>query len=144
MNGMLTPAMMWAILGAILFVVELSTFTFIFSFFGIGAFVTALLTWLGVTPTISAQLAAFSASSIITLVLFRKSAKRLLAGGSDLAPEFAGWKVKVTKDIPPGNEGAVDYRGSEWIAFSDSTETIAAGEQVEILGIEGTRLKVKK
>ena len=39
MEGMLTPAIMWAILGAIFFVVELSTFTFIFSFFGIGAFV---------------------------------------------------------------------------------------------------------
>src|SRR3990170_7454111 len=144
MEGILTPAIMWAILGAIFFVVELSCFTFIFSFFGIGAFVTAILTWLGVTPTISSQLAAFSASSIITLALFRKSAKRLLAGGSDLAPEFAGWKVRVTKDIPPGDEGAVDYRGSEWIAFSDSTETIPVGEQVEILGIEGTRLKVKK
>ena len=144
MKDMLTPAIMWAILGAIFFAVELSTFTFIFSFFGIGAFVAALTTWLGITPTISAQLAAFSASSIITLALFRNSAKRLLTGGSDLAPEFAGWKVRVTKDIPPGDEGAVDYRGSEWIAFSDSTETIPVGEQVEILGIEGTRLKVKK
>lgn len=141
---MLTPAVMWAILGAILFAVELSTFTFIFSFLGVGAFVAALLTWLGVTTTFSSQLAVFSASSIVTLVLFRNSAKRLLTGGSDLAPEFAGWKVKVTKDIPPGDEGAVDYRGSEWIAFSDEAETIPVGEQVEILGIEGTRLKVKK
>jgi membrane protein implicated in regulation of membrane protease activity len=49
----------------------------------------------------------------------------------------------VIKPIPAGGEGAIQYRGSDWIAFSDAAQTIPEGAIVQIESIEGIRVKVK-
>jgi membrane protein implicated in regulation of membrane protease activity len=51
--------------------------------------------------------------------------------------------VKVVKAILVGGEGTISYRGSDWIAFSDSAETISEGSTVEIVSLNGIRAKVK-
>ncbi|MBN8706895.1 MAG: NfeD family protein [Bacteroidetes bacterium] len=138
-----SPELIWAILGIVLLALELVTFTFILSFFGIGAILTALTTWTGLTPEISSQLGVFSVTSLLAVFLFRKTAKKMFAGTNDRVPEYVGEKVTVLKEIPVDGEGVIAYRGSEWIAFSDHTESISEGSKVEIFAIEGIRVKVK-
>jgi membrane protein implicated in regulation of membrane protease activity len=139
----LSPVLIWAIIGIIFLGVELMTLTFILSFLGVGAIIVSLTTWIGLTPDISSQLAVFSISSILTTLLFRKTAKKLFAGHHDAPPVYMGEKVKIKKGIPPGGEGTIVYRGSDWIAFSDSPDTLREGDTVEIIAMEGIRVKVK-
>ena len=142
MHG-ISAVIAWAVAGIVLMIIELNTFTFIFCFIGLGALVTALTTWMHLTPGLSSQLAVFSVSSILTLALFRKTAQKLFAGTNDVKPDYMGEKVKVKNAIPVGGEGSIMYRGSDWIAFSDHTEVINSGSMVEIIAIEGIRVKVK-
>jgi membrane protein implicated in regulation of membrane protease activity len=139
----LTPALAWAVVGLVLLIAELATLGFILCFIGLGALIVALTTWLGITSSFSSQLIVFSISSLSLLFLLRKTAKKLFAGHSDAPPDYAGQKVEVVKPIPAGGEGAVKYRGSDWIAFSDTAQTIPQGATVQIQAIEGIRVKVK-
>jgi membrane protein implicated in regulation of membrane protease activity len=119
------------------------SFTFVFAFFGVGALIVSLTTWVGITPGLNSQLAVFAVSSLLMTFVFRKTAKKRFFGSHDIPPDYKGEKVKVVKAIPVGREGAISYRGSEWIAFSDSAETIAEGSMVEIVSLDGIRAKVK-
>ncbi|MHB8137882.1 MAG: NfeD family protein [Smithellaceae bacterium] len=139
----LTPALGWAVIGLVLLIAELATLGFILCFIGLGALIVALTTWLGITSSFSSQLIVFSISSLSLLFLLRKTAKKLFAGHADVPPDYAGQKVEVVKPIPTGGEGAVRYRGSDWIAFSDTAQTIPEGATVQIQTIEGIRVKVK-
>jgi len=142
--GVLSYSVMWAILGIVLIVAELMTMAFVLVFFGLGSLLTALLTWLGITPDFKSQLLVFSISSSGMLLMLRTFAKKRFFRRADVSQEFVGQKVKVTKAISVNSEGAVSYRGSEWIAFSDSNEVIPAGSMAEIIGTEGIRVKVRK
>jgi membrane protein implicated in regulation of membrane protease activity len=139
----LSPALAWALVGLILLIAELATVSFILCFIGMGALIVAATTWIGLTPSFSSQLIVFSASSLALLFLLRKTAKKLFAGHADVPPDYAGQKVAVVKPIPAGGEGTVRYRGSDWIAFSDTNRTIPEGATVQIETIEGIRVKVK-
>jgi len=140
----MSSALLWAIAGVFLIVVELVSFTFVLVFLGAGALITALVTWLGLTPETNMQLVAFSISSLLLLILFRKTARKMFAGQGGVMSDDIGQRVVVIKDIPPDGEGDVLYRGSVWNAISDSTETIPEGATVEITATEGIRLRVKK
>ena len=139
----LSPALAWALVGLVLLIAELATVSFILCFIWMGALIVAATTWIGLTPSFSSQLIVFSASSLALLFLLRKTAKKLFAGHADVPPDYAGQKVDVVKPIPAGGEGTVRYRGSDWIAFSDTNRTIPEGATVQIETIEGIRVKVK-
>lgn len=140
----MSPELTWALVGVILIIVEMTSFTFVLAFLGVGAFITALVTWVGLTPSTEMQLAAFSASSLLLLILFRKTARKMFSGHGAMMSDDAGQRVKVIKDILPGAEGEALYRGSVWNAISDSPETIPEGATVEIISIQGIALKVKR
>lgn len=140
-----SPALMWAIIGLILILMELATISFVLMFFGIGALVTALLTWLGVTDTLMSQLTVFILVSIALFAAFRRVLKNLFHLKDDVTAEHIGQRCRVTKEIPRnGGEGNVDYRSSVWIAFTDSPDPIPVGSEVEITALDGTRLKVRR
>ena len=138
-----SPALVWAVVGLVLLIAELATVGFSLCFIGLGALVVAFTTWIGLTTSLTSQLIVFSTSSLLLLFLLRKTARKLFAGQADAPPDYAGQKVEVVKPIPAGGEGAIQYRGSDWIAFSDAPQTIPAGAVVQIEAIEGIRVKVK-
>jgi membrane protein implicated in regulation of membrane protease activity len=143
MDISLSPALIWAAIGLVLLIAELATVSFILCFIGLGAIIVACTTWIGFTPGLNSQLIVFSVSSLLLMLLLRKTAKKLFAGHNDVPPDYAGQKVYIVKEIPAGGEGVVKYRGSDWIAFSEESETIKEGTVVEIIAIEGIRVKVK-
>jgi len=105
--------------------------------------IAALTSWIGLTPGIGGQLVVFSVSSLLLMFLFRKTVKKVFAGHDEAPPDYVGEKVKVLKAIPAGGEGTIEYRGSDWIAFSDSPESINETDLAEIVAMEGIRVKVK-
>lgn len=139
---LMSPVIVWAIIGVVLIIIELMSVTFVFAFFGVGALIVSLTAWAGITPGLNGQFAVFSVSSLLMMFALRKTAKRLFFGSHDIPPDYKGKKVKVVKAIPVGGEGAISYRGSEWIAFSESADMIREGTTVEIISLDGIRAKV--
>lgn len=139
-------AEIWAVTAAVLIITDILTATFVLVFFGVGAGITAITTWSGITTTIESQLMLFPLVSIISMLLFRKTAKRLFGknGTGSEYSEFIGEKAKVSVSIPPHSEGRIQYRGTEWIAYSEDGAPIPEGTTVTITGVNGIKLRVRE
>lgn len=142
--------LVWFIAGIFFFLAELAIPGFVIFFFGVGAWITGIVTLFGVND-INIQLAVFLGSSLLTLILFRKEGKKIFEGkmkkmddaDDEILESFKGQKAKVVKEIIPGDiPGKVEFRGTLWNAVSD--EKIEKDEVVEILGRDNITLKVKR
>lgn len=142
--------LVWFIAGIFFFLAELAIPGFIIFFFGIGAWITGIVTLFGVND-INIQLAVFLGSSLLTLILFRKEGRKIFEGkmkkmdnaDDEILESFKGQKAKVIKEIIPGNiPGKVEFRGTLWNAVSE--EKIEKDEVVEILERDNITLKVKR
>jgi membrane protein implicated in regulation of membrane protease activity len=136
----------WLIVGLVMLVAELLSVVLVFVFFAIGAFVTAALAAMGLLPTIEIQILVFSSISLISLLVFRKHARRLLdhRGKSFEYHEFVGETAMVIRDIPVSGEGKIYYRGAEWKAVSMHHRPIIAGSKVVITRADGIVLSVEE
>ncbi|MCE6988122.1 NfeD family protein [Dyadobacter sp. CY323] len=135
----------WLIVGLIMLLAELVSVLLVFVFFAVGALFTSLLAVLGFLPTTESQILAFSAISLISLMVFRKHARRLLSRTNDSEyNEFVGETALVIKDIPTNGEGKIYYRGAEWKAVSVHESTISAGSKVVITKTDGIVLIVEE
>ncbi len=141
------PELLWFIVGLFLLLWEFVLPGLIIFFFGVGAWIVALLCLVS-NPSLNIQLLVFILSSVILLVLLRRWVKAVFMGhaGSkqDLKQkrhEFIGKKAVVIKQISPDCEGKVEFHGTSWEAEAD--EVILEGTQVEIVGKESITFKVK-
>lgn len=134
----------WAILGVLFLIAELISISFVFAFLGAGALLTALCAWTGLTPTLPGQLLCFALVSVGALALFRKPVRDRFNRRSREGEysEFVGDAATVIRAIPPDGEGRISYRGTEWIALSESETVIPAGRQVVIRRLDGIRVVV--
>jgi membrane protein implicated in regulation of membrane protease activity len=145
---MLKPEIVWLVAGIILVFLELAIPGVILVFFGAGAILTALLTWIGVLPTTIAQLICFCATSLILLFALRRTLSRHFrgevrrGGRYDDTREYLGKTARVTCRIIPGStDGRIDFEGTEWKAVAD--EEIGEGSSVEILEKDNITFKVR-
>jgi len=139
------PEVLWFIFGLILILAELGVPGLIIIFFGLGAWVTALfcLIW---EPGLNMQLGIFLVFSVLSLVLLRKSLKKVFFARLEneeetLQDEFIGKKAQARTDIVPGGTGKVEFKGTLWEAGSDVS--VKQGQTVRIIGKESIRLYVQ-
>ena len=137
--------MAWIILGVVFLVLEVAAPGLISIFFGMAALVVALLTGIfHFSDTVEWLL--FSVFSIISLLLLRKTLKKVFVG--DKAPsaeidfDFVGKSATVVEAIQPNKPGRVEFRGCSWTAESD--EEIPVGTTVRICTKENITLFVKR
>lgn len=143
MESFYDAAVIWFILGFILFLLEFAIPGLILFFFAIGAWIVAILTFFFDIP-LNLQLVIFLACSIITILLFRKSLKNIMwsrKNATEIEDEFIGKTGKAETFIGPGQNGKVDFKGTSWDAKSD--DIIEKGENVTIIGNESILLIVK-
>ncbi|WP_207493805.1 NfeD family protein [Aridibaculum aurantiacum] len=143
MESFKNPQVIWFVLGFLFFLLEFAIPGFILFFFGVGAWVVAIIL-LFVDVSINTQLLIFLISSVITTLLFRKWVKQMVftrKHTSELEDEFIGKTGKAETNIGPGSDGKVAFRGTVWDARSH--DTIAKGETVVITGNESILLIVK-
>jgi len=143
----LTPEIIWFLVGLVLLILEFVMPGLIIGFFGVGAWIVAIVCLMN-DIGINAQLALFISSSVLSLLLLRRWLKGVFLGheGSkqDLThnlDEFVGERVVVKEKILPKLGGKVEFHGSHWEAEAD--EEIAEGTVVEIIGKDNITLKVK-
>ena len=143
----LSPEIVWFIIGLVLIIMEFGAPGIMALFFGIGAWLVALLC-LVFDISLNLQIIIFIFGSITPLVLLRKWFKRILKmtagdGPDDLdeIKEFKGKRATVTEKITPEKAGRVEFRGSTWSA--ESNEVLKVGEDVKIIDKNNITLIVK-
>jgi membrane protein implicated in regulation of membrane protease activity len=143
MGNFSNPAVLWFIAGFVFFLLEFAIPGFILFFFGVGAWIVALLALFMDIP-INVQLLLFLGASLITIVLFRKSLNRIMQrkkGAVELEDEFLGQTARSETAIAPGRRGKVYFKGTSWEATSD--DVIGPDENVTIIGNDSIILLVK-
>ena len=142
---MLDPALTWFLIGIGLLMAEMAVPGLVLGFFAIGAWFVALLTWIGVTPSLNAQIFTFTLSSIGSLLLLRRYVKGWFVGDEgrdELADEFIAKEVSVLEAIPGGHAtGKVELKGADWKARS--TSPIPAGSLARVIERDGLCLVVE-
>jgi len=136
----------WLLLGILLALSELIVPGLVIIFFGVGAVITSIITWL-FDPGLTVQVAIFLTSSISSLLLFRSVIKRNYNADVEeldesAAKEFIGKTATVTEASSSGESLSVEFRGTTWMAFSD--EPLKVGDEVIITGKASIKLNVKK
>jgi len=142
---LLTWPQLWLALGFLFLIAELINLSFVFVFLSVGAFATALLAWIGVTPGLNSQLLLFVLVTLVTLVGGRKPLRHWFEARTKKQEyvEYVGDQATVTRTIPATGEGRIAYRGTEWIAISERKESILAGQHVVIRRMDGIRAIVE-
>ncbi|MBA2328562.1 MAG: NfeD family protein [Bacteroidota bacterium] len=143
MDDFSNPAVIWFIAGFILFILEFALPGFILFFFGVGAWIVALLAMVFDIP-INVQLLIFLGASIVTILLFRKSMQKIILvkkKSSEIEDEFIGKTARSETAITPAKNGKVYFKGTSWDAASE--DVIGPDENVTIIGNESILLIVK-
>ena len=141
---------LWIVLGVVLIIAEIFTFGFVLFWFGIGALVAALASFLGVS-NFGLQFLIFATVSIVLTAMsrtmfakyFRHGDEDLVKTGVDSLPGQVGTVTISSKGSL--NEGAVKVFGSTWTAFPEEGETpLLEGEKVEVIRVKGSSIYVAK
>jgi membrane protein implicated in regulation of membrane protease activity len=138
------PEIFWFLLGLILFVLELVMPGFIIFFFGIGAWITALICLLS-TPGTNLQIIIFAVTSVITLIAFRRFLQNKFfhrgTHSEDVEDEFTGKEAIASGDFGGLKQGKVEFKGTSWSA--ESVSEIKGGQRVIIIEKESFKLIVE-
>jgi membrane protein implicated in regulation of membrane protease activity len=144
MEDLLNSAVLWFGIGLLLFLLEFILPGFILFFFGLGAWIVAIIT-LFTDISLNLQLAIFLISSVLTVLLFRNWLKSKLGVESKspqiLEDEYIGKTAKAETAIAPGVHGKVEFKGASWDASSE--DSILPGEDVVITETRSILLIVK-
>jgi len=143
----MSPALIWFAVGLVLILLELALPGVILVFIGLGAWVAALLVWLGWVDSLAGQMIVFAIASALLLVVLRRVFKGWLMGitvagdnASDL-DEFLGKPVTVVTAIPADGVGKVEFKGSHWNA--QCVQPLGPGAAAVITGRDGLCLLVR-
>lgn len=133
----------WLITAVFLIIVEMVTpSVFFFLCFGLGALITALLSYLGFSNWV--LWINFFVSSIALILIAKPFASKYMQGESrpSNADELIGKEGVVLEALGTHKTGLVKVRGELWKA--EAAEEINPDSLVEVLSIDGTHLIVKK
>jgi membrane protein implicated in regulation of membrane protease activity len=136
----------WVVLGTALLGAELLVPTdFYLVFLGIAAVLVAAAAWLVVGFPPAAEWLLFAVLSAALLVLFRRRVKVPAIGiGSRVDDTLVGERGTATTLIAIDAVGRVELRGTTWSARNVDTVVIESGVAVQIEGVEGLTLRVKR
>jgi inner membrane protein len=134
----------WLVLGLLLLIAELATGTTYLLWPAVAAFLTALISWTGVTTWV-VDLGLFAVLVIGLTAFGRPLVQRwrhegAASGLNERASALIGVRGEVTKF--DNGVGSVKVADTVWRAVSD--EMLAPGQHVEIAAVDGATLKVKR
>ena len=131
--------MVWLAIFAGSIIIEFFSLTFFTLWFGFGAIVAYVLSLFGVTLWI--QIAIFLAVSLGSLKMFRQYAVKSYKYKTNINALIGMEAVVCGKNA---NGILVKVNGIEWTALYKSEEGVDLGERVQIKGIQGVKLLVKR
>ena len=145
---MFSASWIWIYVGSALMLLELLAPGFVIFFFGLSAATVGLIAsvagdWFSLTW----QLAAFSAFSILYLVTLRRYLRSVFSGSrgdskTDFDHEAVGRMGKIVEPVAPPHAGRVMIGDAEWTAVAD--RPLAAGTEVKVISQNNLTMKVEE
>ena len=138
------PAVIWFLVGLGLLLLELILPGLVILFFGIGAWVTALVCTIA-DINLNWQIFIFLVASLLGLVMLRKYLKKRFFSKTDKETqdqleEFIGRKARAVEEFKDGT-GKVEFKGTRWTSRCD--EPVSKGQWVTIQSKDSLTLNVK-
>ncbi len=136
----------WLLLGLVLLAAELATpGGFYILFFGLAALIVGALAGMEWLNTAWLQWLLFSILSILSLFLFRNSLLLWMNAHDPVenVDSMIGETAVLTEDVPPGNPGKVELRGTIWSARNAGQTVLTKGHRARVEKIEGLTLWIK-
>lgn len=129
----------WFVLGVLLLLIELRAPAFLAIFFASGAWMTAILLWLGIIKNTWGALAVFLVASLLSLAFLRQRLKGVVGGrvrtdaNTDaVLDDFVGNICTVVEPIDPHRHtGKVEFRGTQWDARAETSAAVGARVQIQ-------------
>ncbi len=116
---------------------------FFFLFFGLGAITVGVLAALGAGGPGWVQWLLFSLISIGFLVPLRGRLLRRVATGDDAAARvdlLVGQVAVLLDDLPPGEVGKAELRGTAWTARNEGERALRRGQRGKVTRVDGLTL----
>jgi len=139
------PEIFWFIIGLVLFLLELVIPGFFIFFFGLGAWITAIVCLIG-DPGTNLQILIFAVTSVLSLIALRRiiQKKFFYSKGNqseEVEDEFTGKEALSTTDFGGDKNGKVEFKGTTWKA--ESASEIKEGQRVVIIEKDSFKLIVE-
>ena len=133
----------WLIIAGLCFVIEIYTVGFFIFWFGFGALLALLISF--ITNNLFIQVVVFLVSSSLLVVLTKPLMKKFLKNENSIPTNYFSLIGKtgiVIEKIDSSNStGQVKVKGELWSAISDSD--IEKDSKVKVLSVDGVKLKVE-
>jgi membrane protein implicated in regulation of membrane protease activity len=131
----------WVVVGLVLAGLELLTpGGFFVIFFGAGALIVGVLVLLGAGGPLWMQWLLFTALSLAAVLFLRRPLQHWLqstmGGGRDV-DSILGELAVPLGDIPVGQVGRAELRGSAWSARNVGTTDLARGQRCTVVRVDG-------
>src|ERR1043165_5128842 len=140
------PFWVWAALGAALLAVEVLTGSGWLLWAAASATATAAIVAL-VHPNVPTAILIFAVLTLVSTLLARRYLPRttgMKAGDiNDNVGRLVGHHGSAVKAFH-GRAGRVFIDGKEWAAELEDGEALEAGASIEVIGVEGARLRVRR
>ncbi len=136
------PTLIWFFIGLVLLIAEFSVPGVILVFFGIGAWVTAVLSYF-FHLSLLLQLLIFLVTSVAGLLSMRTRLLGEKGYEPDITDDFLGKTAVVKEPLTRGSPGRVTFKGAAWKAETQADETLMPGRYVRIIGKESIVLHVE-
>jgi membrane protein implicated in regulation of membrane protease activity len=136
----------WILLGLALLALEAATPGGFFAlFFGLSAVLVGALSALRLAGPPWLQWVLFSVIAVVALVALRKPlrARFNVDGTRRSVDKLTAETAVALADLPPGEVGKAELRGSTWSARNAGTETIPKGRRCRVERVEGLTLWVR-
>jgi membrane protein implicated in regulation of membrane protease activity len=134
----------WVVLGFGLLGCELLTpGGFFFLFFGLGAIVVGALAGLGVATEAWLQWLLFTVVSLVCLIPLRGRLVRWIGSGQDTTlpiDSLVGQCAVLLDDLPPGEIGKAELRGTAWNARNADQNALRRGQRGKVTRVDGLTL----
>jgi inner membrane protein len=139
------PELIWFIIGLGLFLLELIIPGFFIFFFGLGAWVAALVCLILVAG-INVQIIIFAVTSVISLLALRRIIQKKFfynkeTSAIDVDDEFTGKEALAINDFGSEIIGKVEFKGTTWKA--ESIAPVKQGQRVIIVNKDSFKLIVE-
>lgn len=132
----------WLLLGLILAGAEImAPGDFFLLFFGIAALLVGGLAGFGLVAADWMQWLLFSVFAVVSLLLFRPPLIRMSRGQkSHPVDTMIGEAAVLLEDLPPGQTGKAELRGSTWSARNSGKTPLHKGQRATVANVDGLTL----
>ncbi|MGH7259416.1 MAG: NfeD family protein [Nitrospiraceae bacterium] len=135
----------WLLLGLILAGAEMmAPGGFYLLFFGIAALIVGALAGTGIVQADWLQWLLFSGMAIVSLLFFRGPLLRITKSHpAHSVDTMVGEVAILLEDLPPGQTGKAELRGTTWNARNAGAAHLAKGQSAKVDRVDGLTLWLK-